>query len=465
MAEQRGPSFESMRKVRKGRGLVTNLTTPKSILELQTALHAKAKREPNFRFYSLFDKVGRQDILLHAWRCCRSNAGSAGVDGISFQQIEDEGLESWLGLLAQEIREGKYRPQAIRRVFIPKANGKSRPLGIGTIKDRVVQMAVVLVLTPIFEADLCDSQFGFRHGKNAHQAIRQIHSFINQGHYEIVDADLKEYFDSIPHLELLKCLSRRISDGSLLSLVKMWLVCPIATSTKSGGFVMSNPAKQSKRGTPQGSPLSPLLSNIYMRRFILGWEKLGYQKRYAAQIVSYADDFVICCRGTGNGGKAHLAMKELMQKIRLTINDEKTRVCHAWESPFDFLGYTVGVCYSWRTGKAFIGTKPSRKSVKKICLEVSRLTRHSTKNQPLEETVKTLNQALNGWANYFSVGVCSATYKALDFHSRYRLRQWLRAKHKLQGVPKSRFTDGHLHNTMQLTRLVSRKRILSHAKA
>ena len=261
-----------------------SLRTPERVWKLQGALHAKAKGEPIYRFYSLYDKIHRKDVLSHAWNCCRDNGGGAGVDGQSFEQIEAWGLERWLGELAEEIRKKTYRPQAVRRVWIPKPDGKQRPLGIPTIRDRVVQMAAVIVLEPIFEADLAEEQYGYRPGRSAYGAVREIHGLLNRGDREVVDCDLSGYFDSIPHHELMKSIARRVSDGALLGLIKVWLEMSVEEDDGHGGKRRSSVAKDSGRGTPQGAPISPLLSNLYMRRFVLGWKQCGHEK--AAQSAS-----------------------------------------------------------------------------------------------------------------------------------------------------------------------------------
>src|SRR5262244_2147975 len=259
-----------------------SLTTPPSVQKLQTALH---------------DKVHRQDVLVFAYECCKANGGAAGVDGQTFEDIEEYGVAKWLDELAQELRSRTYQPQPVRRVWIPKPDGKQRPLGVPAIKDRVAQTAAVLVLEPIFEADLQPEQYAYRSDRSALDAVRQVDKLINTGHGQIVDADLSGYFDSIPHTELLKSVARRIVDGAMLHLIKMWLEAPVEETDEKGNKHRSTRNRDEGKGTPQGAPISPLLSNLYMRRFVLGWKKLGHEKRLQAHIVNYADDLVICCRG------------------------------------------------------------------------------------------------------------------------------------------------------------------------
>ena len=273
-----------------------SLTTPSSVQKLQTALHAKAKESPDFRFYALYDKVYRKDVLAHAYERCEANGGAAGVDEQAFEDIEAYGVERWLDELTQELKSRTYQPQPVRRVYIPKPEGKQRPLGIPTIRDRVVQTAAVLVLEPIFEADLPPEQYAHRTDRSALDAVQHVHKLINTGHEQIVDADLSSYFDSVPHAELMKSVARRVVDGAMLHLIKMWLEAPVEETDERGNKRRSTRNRDEGRGTPQGSPISPLLSNLYMRRFVLGWRKLGHEKRWQAYIVNYADDLVICCR-------------------------------------------------------------------------------------------------------------------------------------------------------------------------
>jgi RNA-directed DNA polymerase len=333
-----------------------SLPTLPKVQKLQDALHAKAKGSPEFRFYTLYDKVYRDDVLWVAYRRCLINGGAAGVDGQTFEDIKAYGVTKWLGELAEELSTKTYRPNPVRRVYIPKPDGKQRPLGISTIKDRVVMTAAVLVLEPIFEADLQPEQHAYRPGRSALDAVRQVHSLLNAGYREVVDADLSGYFDTIPHPELLKSLSRRISDQQMLRLIKMWLEASVEEIDDRGRRHRTTRNKDERRGCPQGAPISPLLSNLYMRRFILGWKTLGHQQRLGAKIVNYADDFVICCRGTAD--EAMHVMRNMMDRLKLTVNETKTQLCKVPDESFDFLGYTIGRCYSPKTGHAYIGTRP-----------------------------------------------------------------------------------------------------------
>ena len=440
-----------------------SLTTPNSVRKLQRALYAKAKANPAYRFYALYDKIYRKDVLQWAWNCCRANGGSGGVDGQSFEGIEAKGVEAWLDGLAKELKEKTYRPQAVRRVLIPKPDGKQRPLGIPTIKDRVAQMAAVIVLEAIFEADLTEEQYAYRPQRSAHDAVRAVHGLLNRGYSEVVDADLSSYFDTIPHHELMKSMARRVSDGAMLAIVKSWLEMAVEEDDGKGNKQRTTHNKDIGIGTPQGAPISPLLANLYMRRFLLGWKQAGWDKKLNARIVNYADDFVILCRGTAE--QARTAMEAMMGKLKLRVNQEKTRTCRVPEESFDFLGYTLGRCYQARTGKAYIGAKPSKKRVMRICEKISQMTQPKWCWKETEELVGELNLVLRGWGNYFQLGAVSKAYRVVDNHTRYRLRQWLCHKHKVGGQGRNRFKDEYLYQKLGLLHLERFSTTLPWAKA
>jgi group II intron reverse transcriptase/maturase len=317
-------------------------------------------------------------------------------------------------------------------------------------------MAAVLVLGPIFETDLQPEQYAYRPDRGALDAVRQVHKLINTGYGDVVDADLSSYFDSLPHADVLKSVARRVVDGAMLHLIKMWLEAPVEETDERGNKHRSTRNRDDGRGTPQGAPISPLLSNLYMRRFVLGWKKLGHERRLKAYIVNYADDLVICCRGKAE--EALATMRDIMQKLKLTVNETKTRVCKLPEEKFDFLGYTFGRCYSPQTGRAYLGTVPSKKRVTRLCEAISSETGRNKTLLDHETVVATLNRMIIGWANYFCLGPVSKAYRAVEQHARKRLRQWLCVKHKVSWPATKQFPEADLHDLLDLVRLTTRTR-------
>lgn len=444
-----------------------SLKTPDTVRKLQRAFYAKAKEQPSYRFHQLYDKIYRRDILNHAfWRCvanCRdlASGGAAGVDGQTFEAIFEYGYERWLSELVEQLRKKGYQPEAVRRVWIRKANGGRRPLGIATIKDRVVQMAMVTVIEPIFEADLEPEQYGYRRKRSAQDAVRAVHSLLNRGYRNVIDGDLSGYFDSIPHAELIQCVARRVSDGEMLALIKRFLKARVSDRNQ---LELPDQPEAPEEGTPQGSPLSPLLANLYFRRFILGWKRLGLMKRFQAEIVNYADDFVVCCRGRAD--EALVWVRAIIERLKLRMNESKTQIRRVPKESIDFLGYTLGRCYSKTTGKSYIGTRPSQKRITQLCRAISEETGRRWLSRSSEDMVRTLNRKLRGWSNYFCMGSVSSAYCVVDQHTRYRLRQWLRRKHQGRTRPGvMRFPDAYLYHSLGLLRLAGLKRNFPRTKA
>jgi len=429
---------------------------------LRAALHDKAKGAPNFRFYALYDKLCRRDVLAAAWERSCSNGGKPGIDGQTFEDIAKYGLERWLDELTEELRAKRYQPQPVRRAYLLKPDGKQRPLGIPTIRDRVVQTAVLLILEPIFEADLQPEQFAYRENRSALDAVQQVHQLLGKGYRAVVDADLSGYFDSIPHRELMLCVARRVSDKAMLHLIKQWLVAPAEETDKCGRVQRTTRNKDTRRGTPQGAPISPLLANLYMRRFVLGWKTLGHEHRYQARIINYADDFVILCRYRAD--EALLAMRDMMQRLKLTVNETKTHVCRLPFESFDFLGYTFGRMYSPRTGGAYLGARPARKKVLGVCGEINDLVSKLPPFIRPEALVYQVNQVLRGWANYFCYGTYTPAFKIVHTHACRRVRRWLRRKFEGNGQGYSEYPESYLERELGLLNIRKLPRRYSWAK-
>lgn len=461
------PWYKSNAKSGENAVIDEYLVTPiNKVQALQLALHAKAKAEPTYRFYTLWDKIYRADILWEAYQRCRRNGGSHGIDHQTFADIEAGGLSRWLGKLQKELKGKTYCPQPLRRVWIPKANGKAmRPLSIACIQDRVVQLAMLLVLNPIFEADLLPEQYGFRPKVDAKMAIRRVYYHITDfRRTEIIDADLKEYFTSIPHGDLMKCLLRRIADKTVLQTIKRWLVAPVI-EIKGKQIVKSTAAKDTHRGIPQGSPISPLLSNCYFRRFLLAWKKFGYEEALDARIVNYADDFVICCKPR-TSERALESMQRLISGIGLQVNQEKTHVVNlVSKEHFDFLGYTIGQFVN-KDGKSYYGTLPSKKALKKVMRKIHDETSRQWLLSTAEIRVNAINQILRGWCGYFNQGPVLPCYKILRGYTEKRLRRWLVNKHKLRGTTGYRqFPDEYLYGKLGLYNIAQVKADVPRAKA
>ena len=415
-----------------------SLQTPDKIRTLQHKLYVKAKNEPSCRFYLLYDTVYRGDILEHAYRLAKDNGGASGVDGVSFEDIEKSGRKEFLEALGKELREKRYKPQAVRRVMIPKPGGGERPLGIPTIRDRVVQAAAKLVLEPIFEADLSDAAFGYRPKRSATDAVERVNQAIRDGYTDVVDADLSKYFDTIPHRELMKSVARRVVDKQMLRLVRMWLKVPVEDRDPDGNKRMSG-GRKSKRGTPQGGVISPLLANIYFNRLLKYWEQERMGERLRAKVINYADDFVIVSRG--GAAEALAWTRRVIEALGLSLNESKTSVKDVRRQSFDFLGYTFGMLTNVYEGKRYLTAYPSAKSVRRLKEKLhDALAPWNT--GPWWEVTAKVNRLLRGWSGYFSRGTLKRAYRAVDNYLYERVRSCLRRRRKMNSAGLSLVPSG-----------------------
>jgi RNA-directed DNA polymerase len=390
------------------------LPTISKIQEFQRKLHEKAKADPKYRFYSLYDKSYRMDILDEAYRRAKANGGTCGVDGETFDAIESGDAHEYLAVLQKELKEERYLPKPVRRVYIPKQNGTMRPLGIPTVRDRIVQTAFLIILEPIFEADFCDSSFGFRPKKSAHDAVKEIYKYLNWGCDQIYDVDLEKYFDTVEHWKLMKLLALRISDGKILHVIKQWLDC---------GYVEDGQHRQSKRGTPQGGVISPLLANVYLTPVDKAFERsgIGNRKAGAIHIVRYADDMLILAEK--NLDKGIVLLESYIDRLGLRINTEKTRRLNmSVDKKVEFLGFQFLRTTSRTTKKRLNLVTPSPRSMNKCRENVRRLVNHSI---PLnvKDQVKQVNRYLVGWTNYYRPGNSSEAFHTISQFVERRVRR------------------------------------------
>jgi RNA-directed DNA polymerase len=434
----------------KVEGIGVSLTTPEKIGSLQRKLYSKAKAEPAYRFYLLYDKIYRPDILEHAYALARQNDGAPGVDEVTFETIEASGVGEWLAALREDLALKTYRPQPVRRTMIPKPGGGERPLGIPTIRDRVVQTAAKLVLEPIFEADLEDCAYGYRPERSALDAVKATHRLIRRGYTDVVDADLSKYFDTIPHRELMQSVARRIVDPHVLRLIKLWLSCPVEQRDGKGMGRMAG-GKSNRKGTPQGGVVSPLLANLYMNRFLKFWRMQGCGAAFRAHLVNYADDFVILSRGRAEQALAWTGA--VMTRLGLSLNEAKTSVKDARQEGFDFLGYTLGPKFDPRNGKKYLGASPSKKSVQRVKDKIGALVTSST-TAPWPQVRIRLNRLLAGWSAYFSYGTRASAYRAVDHHVYDRVRRLLARRHKEPGRGTRRFSRSAIRGQFGVASLV-----------
>ena len=413
-----------------------NPITTDKVQELQRKLYLKAKSQANFRFYALYDRVYRMDVLQKAWQKVRANQGSPGIDGKTIKDIEAEGVDEFLKTIQQELKTKEYRPQPTKRVYIPKPDGRQRPLSIPTIKDRVVQMAVKLVIEPIFEADFEDNSYGYRPQRSAQAAAKEIRKFLNYGLTKVIDADLEDCFSSIPHRELLDMIARRIVDGKVLALIKLFL---------KAGVMEQGKIEKGETGTPQGGVISPLLANIYLDQIDKGWKPLNK----CARLIRYADDLVILTKY--NAGGLFLKLQRLTAKVKLNLNPKKTRVVNAEEESFDFVGFSFKKALSRVKTKKAAYYWPSQKAEGAIREKIRNITNPA---RPIKvgQVIKELNPVIRGWVNYFRIANSSKKFDKIRLYTANKVRKFMRRKRHKSGYGYKEYSEDYLYKGLGLYR-------------
>ena len=422
---------------------VTGIRTPAKVQQLQRTLYGKAKGDRKWRAWSLYGELCRREVLETALEAVVGNGGAAGGDGIGVAAIKAD-RATFLEALQGQLRAKSYRPSPVLRVWIPKADGKQRPLGIPTVKDRIVQMALLLLLQPIFEADFHEASYGYRLGKNARQALEAIRTAIRQGKYEVIDADLSGYFDTIPHAGLLRLVARRVSDGSILALVKAFLKAPIVEEKSGRKTIQPN-----ERGTPQGGVISPLLANLYLNGLDHG---VNDQPALEAKLVRYADDFVLLCQ-PGDGSALYQRLKGYLQRKGLRLNAAKTRVLDVRREAFRFLGFEVSWRQSAQTRRYYVHVRPSRKSEGRLREKVRQELNHWTHYRSCTAAIRSVNRVVRGWSQYFHYGHCTSVFIRNDDWLRERVRTWLWGKYRRKLGRYSFFTDDRIQGQYGLYRM------------
>lgn len=443
--ERREGTYPNARRRSKGQGDGSKeLPASGKVRQLQITLYRKAKAEPQYRFWSLYGEVIRKDVLEAALSAVAENDGAPGVDGQTLASItaSAEGREKWLEELRMELKEKRYRPEAVLRVWIEKKSGGERPLGIPTVKDRVVQMAVYLVLMPIFEALFHERSYGFRPRRRAHQAMEAIRYGIRKGRVEVLDADISKCFDCIPHRELMRAVAKRISDGAILKLILAWLRAPVVEKSREG---KAGQIRATKQGTPQGAVLSPLLMNIYLDPLDKEINE-GSRKRF--QMVRYADDFVVLAPA-GKGEQAKTLVESWMEKAGLTLNSEKTKLVNIRRESIRFLGFRVSMRRSF-SGKNYVHVEPAPQSCQSLRDKVREILNHNTEWKPIPEVVKDTNAVLRGWSGYFHYANCVRVFAKTQYWVRNRLRRWIWRKHACRRKLHGDYTNELLHDTCGL---------------